>query len=39
VAEIAGARWGLAIGGMAAVVAAALGAVTLRNVKGGKKAE
>jgi MFS family permease len=39
VAEMAGARWGLAIGGMAAVVAAALGAVTLRNVKGGKKAE
>lgn len=32
VAEIAGARWGLAVGGMAAVAAAALGAVTLRKV-------
>jgi MFS family permease len=31
VAEIAGARWGLALGGLAAVVAAALGAITLRR--------
>jgi len=36
VAEIAGARWGLAIGGLAALVAAALGAVTLRKVGSGK---
>ena len=33
VAEIAGARWGLAIGGLAALVAAALGAITLRNTR------
>jgi MFS family permease len=32
-AQAAGARWGLALGGLAAVVAAALGAVTLRNIK------
>ena len=32
-AELAGARWGLALGGMAAVAAAALGAVTLRNLR------
>ncbi len=31
VAEIAGARWGLALGGLAAVTAAALGAITLRR--------
>ena len=31
-AEAAGARWGLALGGLAALIAAALGAVTLRNV-------
>jgi MFS family permease len=31
VAEIAGARWGLAVGGLAAMIAAALGAVTLRK--------
>ena len=31
-AEAAGARWGLALGGMAALAAAAIGAVTLRNV-------
>jgi MFS family permease len=35
VAEIAGARWGLALGGLAAVAAAALGAITLRKVKTG----
>jgi MFS family permease len=38
VAEIAGARWGLALGGLAAVAAAALGAVTLRKVQTGKPA-
>ena len=32
-AEVAGARWGLALGGLAALVAAALGAITLRNVQ------
>jgi MFS family permease len=32
-AQVAGARWGLAIGGFAALVAAALGAVNLRNVR------
>ena len=31
-AETAGARWGLALGGLAALVASVLGAVTLRNV-------
>jgi MFS family permease len=35
-AEAAGARWGLALGGLAALTAAALGAVTLRNVQTGK---
>jgi len=35
-AEAAGARWGLALGGLAALVAAAIGAVTLRNVKTSK---
>jgi MFS family permease len=35
-AQAAGARWGLASGGMAALIAAALGAVTLRNVQTGK---
>jgi MFS family permease len=35
-AEVAGARWGLALGGLAALLAAAVGAVTLRNVKTGK---
>ena len=35
-AEAAGARWGLALGGMAALIAAALGAVTLRNLRTGK---
>jgi MFS family permease len=35
-AEAAGARWGLAIGGMAALIAAALGEVTLRNLQTGK---
>ena len=34
-AEAAGARWGLALGGMAALAAAALGAVTLRNLQSG----
>jgi len=31
-AEVAGARWGLALGGLAALAAAALGAATLRRV-------
>jgi MFS family permease len=35
-AEAAGARWGLALGGLAALTAAALGAVTLRNVQTSK---
>ncbi len=35
-AEAAGARWGLALGGLAALIAAALGAVTLRNLQSGK---
>jgi MFS family permease len=34
-AEAAGARWGLALGGIAALSAAALGVFTLRNVKTG----
>jgi hypothetical protein len=37
-AEVAGARWGLALGGLAALVAAALGAITLRNLSAGKTA-
>ncbi len=37
-AELAGARWGLALGGLAAVLAAGLGAVMLRNVKRGPSA-
>lgn len=36
-AEAAGARWGLALGGIAALFAAALGAVTLRSLQTGKK--
>ena len=32
-AEVAGARWGLALGGLAALVATALGAIALRNVQ------
>ncbi len=36
-AELAGARWGLALGGLAAVLAAALGAVTLRNLRTGNR--
>lgn len=32
-AEVAGARWGLALGGIAALLAAALGAVLLRGVR------
>jgi MFS family permease len=32
-AEAVGARWGLALGGLAALIAAALGAVTLRNLR------
>ena len=32
-AETAGARWGLALGGVAGLVAAGLGAVTLRNLR------
>jgi MFS family permease len=35
-AQAAGARWGLALGGIAALVAAVLGAVTLRNLQAGK---
>jgi len=35
--EAAGARWSLALGGLAALAAAALGAVTLRNVQSGKQ--
>jgi len=35
-AQAAGARWGLALGGLAALVAAALGAITLRNIQSGK---
>ncbi len=31
-AEIAGARWGLALGGLAALIAAGFGMITLRNV-------
>ena len=38
-AEAAGPRWGLALGGLAALSAAALGAVTLRNVKASKTLE
>ncbi|HTP02576.1 MAG TPA: MFS transporter [Anaerolineales bacterium] len=34
-AQTAGPRWGLAIGGIAALVAAGIGAITLRNVKNG----
>jgi MFS family permease len=34
-AGVAGARWGLALGGFAALAAAALGALTLRNVPSG----
>ena len=32
-AQVAGARWGLALGGLAALAAAALGAFTLRNLR------
>jgi hypothetical protein len=35
-AEVAGARWGLALGGLAALLAAALGAYKLRNLRTGK---
>jgi len=35
-AEVAGARWGLALGGFAALVGALLGIYALRNVKAGK---
>jgi MFS family permease len=34
-AGVAGARWGLAVGGLAALIAAALGAVTLRTMRTG----
>jgi MFS family permease len=34
-AETAGARWGLALGGVAGLVAAGLGAITLRNLRPG----
>jgi MFS family permease len=37
--QTAGARWGLALGGLAALIAAALGAVTLRKIRTGKMAE
>jgi MFS family permease len=33
IAEAAGARWGLAVGGIAALLGSALGALTLRNEK------
>ena len=36
-AEVAGARWALALGGLAALTAAALGAGTLRNAQTAKK--
>ena len=35
-AQVAGARWGLALGGLAALVAAILGAFTLPNLQTGK---
>jgi hypothetical protein len=35
-AQVAGARGGLALGGLAALVAAALGAFTLRNLQTGE---
>jgi MFS family permease len=35
-AEVAGARWGLALGGLAALIAAALGAIILRKVQSDK---
>ena len=35
-AQAAGARWGLALGGVAALAAAGLAAVSLRNVQSGK---
>jgi MFS family permease len=35
-AQVAGARWSLALGGLAALVAAALGAFTLRKLKSGQ---
>jgi MFS family permease len=35
-AGVAGARWGLALGGLAALIAAALGAVTVRSIRTGK---
>ncbi len=38
-AEVAGARWGLALGGLAALTAAALGAVTLRKGQPGQTVE
>ena len=34
-AETAGPRWGLALGGIAAIAAAAYGAVTLRKIQPG----
>lgn len=34
-AEVAGARWGLALGGLAALIAAALGAITLPKTRAG----
>ena len=36
-AEAAGARWGLALGGLAALIAAALGAMTLPKIQNGQK--
>ncbi|MCL4528286.1 MAG: MFS transporter [Chloroflexi bacterium] len=35
---VAGARWGLALGGLAALIAAALGAITLRKIPTGETA-
>ncbi len=37
-AEVAGARWGLALGGLAALIATVLGALTLRKLQTGKTA-
>jgi MFS family permease len=37
-AQVAGARWGLALGGGAALLAAAIGAFVLRNVSSGRSA-
>jgi len=38
-AEVSGARWGLALGGIAALIAAVIGAIVLRNVQAGIPAQ